>query len=188
VHPFGCVNFAAIGMESNQGRGIFKTGPTVCRFLAYGKGFIVATERLEDCRALAICDVGVDQESIGTIDVLESIGEQMEAAPGARTCDKRDSLGGDADELLRHLCCLLVIGNAAEDEPAKRDQLDEANSTFNGGVTAADVRLQAIDLRPKIRQRNRPVRDRQRGDRVQTGGVCCGPHDEPASGRFGRAM
>src|SRR5258706_8258935 len=115
IDPFGCVDFTALGMESNQCCGILKTRPKVCRFLAYGKGFIVATEGLEDGRALAICDVGVEQESIGMIDILQSIDKQMEAGPGARTCDKRHALRGRAaHELLRHLCCLLVIGNAAE--------------------------------------------------------------------------
>src|SRR5258708_14624654 len=110
----------------------------------------------------------------------------MEDGPGPRTCDKSRSVSGRvAHELLRDLLCPLVIGNLAEDEPAKRDQLDETNSTFNGGVTKPDVRFQTVDLRPEIQQRNCSVGDRQLNDIVR---VFFGNHSEAASLRFGAAM
>src|SRR6266542_5631639 len=99
----------------------------------------------------------------------------MEDGPGPRTCDKGRSVSGRvAHELLRDLLRPLVIGNVAEKEPAKRDQLDETNSTFNGGLTTPDVRFQTIDLRPEIQQRDRYVCDRQHDDVLQTGRVGCG--------------
>src|SRR5712692_2364388 len=113
----------------------------------------------------------------------------MEDGPGPRTCDKSRSVSGRVPhEVLRHLLCALVIGNLAEDEPAKRDQLDETNSTFNGGVPTPDVRFQTVDLRSEIQQRDRPVRDRQHVDVVQTGDAGCGTHDQATSGGFGGAM
>src|SRR5260370_42165260 len=105
----------------------------------------------------------------------------MEDGRGSRTRDKSRSVSGRvAHQLLRDLLRPLVIGNVGEDEHAKHDQLDENNSTFNGGVTKPDVRFQIVDLRPEIKQRNRPVRDRQH--------VRCGNHDDATSGRFGGAM
>src|SRR4051812_32714713 len=113
----------------------------------------------------------------------------MEDGPGPRTCDKSRSVSGRVPhELLRHLLCALVIGNVAEDVPAKCDQLDKTNSTFNGGVPTPDVRFQTVDLRSEIQQRDRPVRVWQQVDVVQTGHVGCGNHDQATSGRFGGAM
>src|SRR5437899_11777088 len=110
----------------------------------------------------------------------------MEDGPGPRTCDKRPSVSGRVThELLCDLRCPVVIGDVAEDDPAKRDQIDETNSTFNGGVTDPDVPFQTIDLCPKIQQRNGPICDGQLGDIVQ---VCCGNHYEAACRRFGGAM
>src|SRR5713101_8699078 len=110
----------------------------------------------------------------------------MEDSPGSRTCDKRRPVSGCvAYELFRHLVSPLIIGDVAEDEPAKRDQVDQTNSTFNGSVTEPDVRLQTVDLRLEIEQRNGPICDRQLGDIVQ---VCCGNHYEAACRRFGGAM
>src|SRR5258705_12219572 len=108
----------------------------------------------------------------------------MEERSGPRTCDKsRSVIGRVAYELFRHLACPLIIGDVAEDEPAKRDELDQTNSTFNGSVTEPDVRLQTFDLRLEIQQRNCSVGDRQLGDIVE----CCN-HYEVASERFGGAM
>ena len=113
----------------------------------------------------------------------------MKDGPRPRTCDKSRSVSGRfAHELLRDLLRSLVIGNVAENEPAKRDQLDETNSTFNGGVTTPDVWFQTVDLRPEIQQRDRPVCDRQHVDVVRTGAVGCGNHDQATSGLFGGAM
>src|SRR6266850_952484 len=102
----------------------------------------------------------------------------MEDSPCSRTCDKSRLVSGRvAYELCRHLVCSLIIGDVAEDEPAKRDQLDQTNSAFNGGVTEPDVRLQTVDLRLEIQQRNGPICDRQLGDIVH---VCCRNHFETA--------
>src|SRR6266446_792825 len=110
----------------------------------------------------------------------------MEDSSCSRTCDKSRPVSGCvAHELFRHLVCPLIIGDVAEDEPPKRDQLDKSNSTLNGGVTESDVRFQTIDLRPEIQQRNGPICDRQLGDIVH---VCCGNHSEAACVRFGGAM
>ncbi len=110
----------------------------------------------------------------------------MEDSPCSRTCDKSNPVSGRvAYELLRDLVCPLIIGDVTEDEPAKRDQLDQTNSTFNGSVTEPDVRLQTVDLRLEIQQRNRPICDRQLGDIVH---VCCSNHFEAACVRFGGAM
>ena len=57
-------------MESDEGGDIFKTMSTVCGFFAYGKRFIVATDRLEDCGTIAICSFGIEPESLSSIDVL----------------------------------------------------------------------------------------------------------------------
>src|SRR5258706_8864779 len=48
VQPFCDVGLAALGMESYQGRDIFKTLATIFGLLEDGNGFIVATEGLED--------------------------------------------------------------------------------------------------------------------------------------------
>src|SRR5258705_5573145 len=113
----------------------------------------------------------------------------MEDGPGPGTCDTSRSISGRvAHELLRDLLCPLVIGNVAEDEPAKRDQLDETNSPFNGGVTTPYVRFQTVDLRLEIEQRNRPVSHRQQGHIAETGLACSLNHDEATSRRFGGAM
>src|SRR5882724_10478221 len=110
----------------------------------------------------------------------------MEDSPCSRTCDtSRPVSGCVAYELFRHLACPLIIGDVAEDEPAKRDQLDQTNSTFNGSVTKPDVRLQTVDFRLEIQQRNGPICDRQLGDIVH---VCCRNHFEAACVRFGGAM
>src|SRR6266446_10755069 len=102
----------------------------------------------------------------------------MEDSPCSRTCDKSGPVSGCvAYELFRHLVCPLIIGDVAEDEPAKRDQLDETNWTLNRGVTEPDVPLQTVDLRPEIQQRNGPICDRQLGDIVD---VCCSNHFEAA--------
>jgi hypothetical protein len=176
-------------MESDQGGDILKTRPTVCRFLAYGKGFIVAAEGLEDGGAIAIRGIGVERELLGTLEVIQGIRKPMEDGPGPRTCDESCSVSGRvAHELLGDLLGPLVIGNAAEDEPAKRDQLDETNATFDGGATQPDIRLQTVDLRPEIPQRNRAISGRQHGEIGQTGRVCRGAHAEATSGRFGGAM
>src|SRR5260370_2823174 len=110
----------------------------------------------------------------------------MEDSPCSRTCDKSGPVSGRvAYELFRNLICPLIIGDVAEDEPAKRDQLDETNSTFNGCVTKPDVRFQTLDLRPEIQKRNGPICDRQLGDIVH---ACCDNHFEAACVRFGGAM
>src|SRR6266403_2315881 len=110
----------------------------------------------------------------------------MEDSSCSRSCDKSRPVSGCvAHELFRHLVCPLIIGNVAEDEPAKRDQVDQTNSTFNGSVTEADVWLQTVDLRLEIQQRNCSVGDRPLGDVVC---VCCGNHFEAACVRFGGAM
>src|SRR5260370_37100815 len=110
----------------------------------------------------------------------------MEDSPCSRTCDKSNPVSGRvAYELVRDLVCPLIIGDVTEDEPAKRDQLDQTNSTFNGSVTEPDVRLQTVDLRLEIQQRNRPICDRQLGG---VGHVCCSNHFEAACVRFGGAM
>src|SRR6266478_1876091 len=91
----------------------------------------------------------------------------MEDGPGSRTCDKSSSVSACvAHELFRDRLCPLIVGDVAEDEPAKRDQLDQTNSTFNGSVTEPDIRLQTADLRLKIKQCNGPICDRQLGDIV----------------------
>src|SRR6266404_2777792 len=103
----------------------------------------------------------------------------MEDGPGPRTCDKSRSVSGRAaHEMLSDLLGAVIIGNMAENEPAKRDQFNETNSTVNGGMTTADVRFQTVDLRLEIQQRDRPVCDRQYGDVVHTGYVDCGNHDQ----------
>src|SRR6266404_4832594 len=110
----------------------------------------------------------------------------MEDCPCSRTCDKSRPVSACvAYELFRHLVCPLIIGDVAEDEPAKRGQLDQSNSTFNASVTEPDVPLQTVDLRLEIQQRNGPICDRQLDDIVQ---VCCGDHFEAACVRFGGAM
>src|SRR5882672_4225 len=113
----------------------------------------------------------------------------MEDGPAPRTCDKSRSVSGRvAHELLSDFLRPLVIGNVAENEPAKRDQLDETNSTVNGSVTTPDVRFQTVDLRSEIEHRDRPVCDRKHGDAVQIGHVRCANHDRATSGRFGGAI
>src|SRR5258707_3011827 len=110
----------------------------------------------------------------------------MEDSSCSRTCDKSGSVSGCvAYELFRHLACPLIIGDVAEDEPAKRDQVDQTNSTFNGSVTEADLWLQTVDLRLEIQQRNGPICDRQLGEMVC---VWCGNHFEAACVRFGGGM
>ena len=48
----------------------------------------------------------------------------MEDSSCSRTCDKSRPVSGCvAHELFRHLVGPLIIGNVAEDEPAKRDQV-----------------------------------------------------------------
>src|SRR5258708_8265688 len=102
----------------------------------------------------------------------------MEDSPCSRTCDKSRPVSGCvAHELFRHLVCPLIIGDVTEDEPAKRDQIDETNSTFYGGVTDPDVPFQTIDLCPKIQQRNGSICDLQLCDLVQE---CCDNHDDAA--------
>src|SRR5258705_10385635 len=106
----------------------------------------------------------------------------MEDSPCSRTCDKSRPVSGRvAYELFRHLVCPLIIGDVAEHEPPKRDQVDQTNSTFNGTVTEPDVRLQTVDLRLEIQQRNRPICDREPGDIVHGG---CGNHFEATWGRL----
>src|SRR5882672_4445608 len=110
----------------------------------------------------------------------------MEDSPCSRTCDKSGPVSGCvAYELFSHLVCPLIIGDVAKDEPAKRDQLDQTNSTFNGGVTEPDFGLQTVDLRLEIHQRNGPICDRQLGDIVHG---CCDNHFEATCVRFGGAM
>src|SRR5258707_12515083 len=110
----------------------------------------------------------------------------MEDSPCSRTGDKNRPVSGCvAYELFRHFVCPLIIGDAAEDEPAKRDQLDQTNSTFNGSVTEPDVRLQTLDLRLEIQQRNCSVCDRPLGNIVDLRRC---DHFEAACGRFGGAM
>src|SRR5229473_418768 len=107
----------------------------------------------------------------------------MEDSPGSCTCDKSRPVSGCfAYELCRHLACPLIIGDVADDEPAKRDQLDQTNPTFNGSVTEPDVRLQTVDLRLEIQQRNGPICGRQLGNIVH---VYCGNHYEAACRRLG---
>src|SRR6266700_7685971 len=110
----------------------------------------------------------------------------MEDSPCSRACDKSSPVSGHfAYELFRHVVCPLIVGDVTEDEPEKRDQLDQTHSTLNSGVTEADVRFKTIDLRTKIQQRNGPIGDRQLGNIVQ---VCCSNHYEAARRRFGGAM
>src|SRR6266404_9640072 len=110
----------------------------------------------------------------------------MEDSSCSRTCDKSRPVSGCvAYELFRHPVCPLIIGDVTEDEPAKRDQLNQTHSTFNGSVTEPDVRLQTVDLRLEIQQRNAHICDRQLGDVVHG---CCGNHFEAACVRFGGAM
>src|SRR6266478_3886534 len=69
----------------------------------------------------------------------------MEDSPCSRACDKSRPVSGRvAYELFRHLVCPLIIGDVTEDEPAKRDQLDETNWTLNRGVTEPDVPLHTV--------------------------------------------
>jgi len=57
-------------MESDQGGDIFQNSLDGLRFFAYGKRFIVATDRLEDCGSVAICGFGIEPESLSSIDVV----------------------------------------------------------------------------------------------------------------------
>ena len=99
----------------------------------------------------------------------------MEDRPGSRTRDKSRVGPHVAYELFRHLVCPLIIGDVAQDEPAKRDQIDETNSTVNGGTTEPDVPFQTIDLRTKIQQRPvlRAPRHKRRTNRVNTRATIC---------------
>jgi hypothetical protein len=63
----------------------------------------------------------------------------------------------------------LVVGNAAEDEPAKCDQLNKRDLIFNLGVTQRGRRLLALNLRLKIEQRNRAVGRRRFGNSGRAG-------------------
>src|SRR5438132_537129 len=112
-------------MKPDQGRDIFKAPPAVCGFLAQSRGFIVAAEALEDCGTLAIRDFGIERKSLGTIQVAQSICKSMEDRPGPRSPDKSHSVGGlVAHESLGNLLCPLVVGDVAQDEPAKREQVN----------------------------------------------------------------
>src|SRR5260370_27795571 len=67
VQQFCGVDLSALGIEPEQGRDIFKTLTTVLGCLQDGKGFIVATEGLEDRRAFAIYGLDFDRELLATI-------------------------------------------------------------------------------------------------------------------------
>ena len=60
VLPFCCLNFAALGMQPDQGCEMFKARSALCGFLSQDKGFIVAAEGLEDCRPLTIGRFGIE--------------------------------------------------------------------------------------------------------------------------------
>ena len=165
-------------MQADKGRDVFKALPVGCGFLAQGKGFIVAAEGLEDRRPLAIGRLGIERELLGAIDVGQGIVKPMEARACSRACEQSLCIGGRvAHELPGDLFRPLVIGNAADDQPAQHDQLDETRSRFDRGVTKPDLRLQGIDLGAEIQQSNAAVGERTFDN-----------HDAAASGRFGAAM
>src|SRR5258708_39398554 len=60
VQPFCYVGLTALGIESDQGRDIFKTLATIFGLLKDGNGFIVPTNGLEDLRTLAIRDFAIE--------------------------------------------------------------------------------------------------------------------------------
>ena len=143
-------------MQADQGRDIFKACPARGGFLAQGKSFIVAAESLEDCRPLAIGRFGIEREPLGTIDVGQSIVKPMEAGARSGAGDESLCVGRRvAHELVGDLLCPFVIGNAADDQPAQHDQLDQTRSRFDGGATKPDLRLQGVDLGAEIAQSNR---------------------------------
>src|SRR5258708_15545084 len=87
VQPFCYVGLAALGIESDQGRDIFKTLATIFALLEDGNGFIGSTEALENWRTLAIRAFAIEPRLLGTIEVVKSFYEPMEGGPGPRTCD-----------------------------------------------------------------------------------------------------
>ena len=156
--PFCGVDFSPLGMQADHGRETFKARSELCRFLAQGKGFIVAAESLKDCRTLAIGGFRIQREPLGTIEVAQGIVKPVEAGARSRACDPSRCVAGRvAYKLLRDLLCPLVIGNAPKDQPAQGDQLDETYSNFHGGATNPDLRFEGVNLRAKILQSNRAV-------------------------------
>ena len=71
----------------------------------------------------------------------------MEGGACSGPGDESPCVGGRiAHELLRNLLCPDVIGNAADDQGAQRDQLDKTRSRSDRGATKPDLRLQGVDL------------------------------------------
>ena len=73
VPPFRGLDFAALGMQADEGRDVFKAFPARNGFLTQGKGFIVAADSLENCRPLAIGCFRIEREPLGAIHVGQSI-------------------------------------------------------------------------------------------------------------------
>jgi hypothetical protein len=116
-------------MQADQRRYIFKACAACGGLLTQDKGFIVAADGLEDRRALAIDRLDIEREPHGTIHVGQSIVKLVEGGACSSTGDESPWVGGRvAHELFRNLLCPKVISNAADDQPAQRDQLDETRS------------------------------------------------------------
>src|SRR5271165_4621399 len=165
-------------MQPDQRCQVVEACSALYGFFSQDKGFIVASESLEDGRPLTAGCFGIEAQLLGLIDVGQSIFKSMKSCLRSRTSEQRLWVRGPvAYELFRNLLCPVIICNATEDQPAQRDQLGETRSSFDACAAIPDLRLQGVDLGFEIQQSNRAVGERAFVD-----------HDLAASGRLGGAM
>ena len=112
---------------------MFKACPALRGFFSQNKGFVVAAEGLENRRPFAIGRFGIEREFLGALNVGQGVIKSMKASVRSRACQKGFRVRGNvANELFRDFVCPVVICNAADDQPAQRDQLGE---TWDGAVS-----------------------------------------------------
>jgi len=103
--------------------------------------------------------IGVGGKSLSRVQVVQRVSKAMKhrAGPGTRQECGRFA-ARIAHQQMGEFQRSLVVRNAAEDRAAKGKKVDEPHPLFNARETPGRVRLEALDLCPKVAQCNRPMR------------------------------